>query len=398
MMKKRILVFYPKSTQKPAGGPNAVCYFYNKEQEKRNDSYFELLDIKENNQKLHAREQKIKKLPLFLTKLYYNFKKVIKVIVLLYGDYPVEQFDFNKYDVVHFHTAISLYLYRKQLASFKGKVLIQSHTPQPPSHELIANLPTFIKYIIPNLRKEYERIDRYAFNRADYIIFPCPEAEEPYANNWPYYTTIKEEKKANYRYVLTGIPASFPMRVKEDIRTELNIQVSDFMICYVGRHNEVKGYDSLKCIGENILRQHNDTWVVCAGKEEPLKRLEHPRWVEIGWTTDAHSYINAADVFVLPNKETYFDIVMLEILSLGKIVIASRTGGNKYFEKMGCEGVLLYNTEDEAIKLLNKVKFMTECERMALGKKNKEFYEKYHTVAVMYDSYIDLLKEITSLL
>ena len=395
-MKEKILVFYPKSDKKPAGGPNAVCYFYNKEQEIRNDSYFELLNIKENNQELHIREQNIEKLPLFLAKLYYNIKEVIKVIVLLYGNYPVDKFDFKKYDIVHFHTAISLYLYRKQLSSFRGKILIQSHTPQPPSQELLANLPKFIKYIIPNLEKKYERIDRFAFSRADYIIFPCPEAEEPYINNWSYYKTIKEQKKESYRYVLTGIPASVPKRTSEDIRSELNIQVSDFMICYVGRHNEVKGYDSLKSIGIKFLKHHNDAWFVCAGKEEPIKRLEHPRWIEIGWTTDAHSYIYAADVFVLPNKETYFDIVMLEILSLGKIVIASRTGGNKYFEKMKCEGVFLYNTEDEAINLLNKVKLMNVSERKELGEKNKEFYEKYHTVAAMYDSYIDLLKEITS--
>lgn len=67
--------------------------------------------------------------------------------------------------------------------------------------------------------------------------------------------------------------------------------------------------------------------------------LKDSRWKEVGWTNDSQSIIAASDVFVLPNRETYFDIIMLEVLSCGKIVIASRTGGNKYFEKIGAKGV-----------------------------------------------------------
>ena len=194
--------------------------------------------------------------------------------------------------------------------------------------------------------------------------------------------------------MLTGIPEAKPKRGREEVREGLGVPNEAFLISYVGRHNRVKGFDLLKDIASSLFEKEDNAWVVSAGNEAPIKRLEHKHWLEIGWTTEAHSYIAASDVFVLPNRETYFDIVMLEILSLGKIVVASRTGGNKYFEEAGCKGVFLYDTVEEAVTLLQKICHMSESERQSLGDANKVFYRDHLTVSSMYDSYINLLNEI----
>ena len=396
-MNKRVLIFMREDLLEPAGGPAAVCYFYKKEQELRNENYFEFLQSKENHANLHEKEKLLDKLPKFLKSLYFNTKCLYKTIILLKGKYPVDYIDINQFDIIHFHDALSLFLYKNQLKEYKGKVILQSHTPQPQRQELIANLPVFVRKLIPDLEIKYEKIDRYAFERADFIIFPCSDAEEHYVNNWSYFRTIKEKKVKSFRYVLTGIPECFPQRNRNEVLAELNIEEKDFIVCYVGRHNEVKGYDNLKKIGKKYLEIDKDAWIVCAGKEEPLYRLKHNRWIEIGWTKDAYSYIAASDVFILPNRETYFDIVMLEVLSLGKIIIASRTGGNKFFEKAGCEGVFLYDTIEEALELLKKVRSMTKEQRIEIGQKNYVFYKKNNTVASMYESYIKILNEISIL-
>ena len=171
-----------------------------------------------------------------------------------------------------------------------------------------------------------------------------------------------------------------------------HVPENGFVISYVGRHNTVKGYDLLKEIASDFFNREEEAWVISAGLESPFKRLEHLRWKEIGFTNDPHSLISASDVFVLPNRVTYFDIVMLEILALGKIVVASKTGGNRYFDKMGVEGVLLYDTKEEAIKQLSRVKNMTIEERNVLGAKNKDFFDKYLSSRVMYDNYIELIR------
>ncbi len=393
----KVLIFIEKGKLAPTGGPSAVCYYYLQELQKRGESKFYFLDDMNSNSTLHVKEAQMNsKHPKWIMKTYYFIKEIIKTNKLLGGNYPIVPFTkYNQYDIIHFHDTRTMYLRRHELKNYTGKVVLQSHSPQPLGHELYNVIPASVRFFVPFIRGRFEEMDKYAFERADYIVFPCEDAEEPYFNDWPYYKLIHKAKKENYRYILTGIPSCSPKRNKEEVRTELSIPISDFVVIYVGRHNEVKGYDSLKRMGSSFLGKTQNNWVICAGKEAPLTRLNHPRWIEVGWTKDAHSYISASDVFVLPNKETYFDIVMLEVLSLGKIVIASRTGGNKYFEKMGCEGVLLYDTEDEAVELLNKVKQMTKEERILLGQKNKIFYEKYHTVASMYDSYIAMLEDIS---
>ena len=59
------------------------------------------------------------------------------------------------------------------------------------------------------------------------------------------------------------------------------------------------------------------------------------------WTNDPHSLINASDMFILPNKETYFDLIMLEVLSMGKIVLATNTEEINILRDLISENILL---------------------------------------------------------
>ncbi|WP_104992383.1 glycosyltransferase [Deinococcus sp. NW-56] len=59
----------------------------------------------------------------------------------------------------------------------------------------------------------------------------------------------------------------------------------------------------------------------------------------------------AVDIIVAPNRVCYFDLAVLESLSLGTPVVASLVGGNKYFASMEC-GVNLYGSLSEAIEVI----------------------------------------------
>lgn len=284
---------------------------------------------------------------------------------------------------------------RKDLENYKGRVLLTSHSPVPMAQELLdASATGFERRYVMKRAEKFEEMDHWAFERADTIIFPCPEAEEPYYNNWPSYSKIKEKKKDCYRYAAIGITKQIPITGREEIRKRFSIKENDFLISYVGRHNVVKGYDKLKKIGEIVLSMTEDICFVIAGKEGPLTRLIHKKWMEVGWTTEPQSYIHASDIFVLPNKETYFDVVMLEVLSLGKIVVASRTGGNKYFERIGAKGIFLYNTVEEASDLILKIKNMPETERQELEKENLKLYQSKFTSEAFYDRYVKMLDNL----
>lgn len=377
----KVLIHLFKNQLKPVGGPNGVGYNLYKELSNRDISDIEFL----NEDKINTNRSKRNQV----------FEWIKSYFQLFIFPPQKDKYNYNNYSIIHFHSTKDLFYNRKILNKYKGKVILTSHSPIPLGQEMYADIISKYQWFKSKiLKSKLEEMDKFAFMYADYIIFPCEEAEEPYFNNWVDYKFIHELKKDNYRYVLTGID---PISIKTDrikIREELNISDESFIVSFVGRHNEIKGYDKLKEIAQYLLSNANDIYFVICGKEFPLKGIKHKRWIEIGWTNDAQSYVGASDVFVLPNKETYFDLVMLEVLSIGKIVIASKTGGNKYFEKECVKGVFLYTTTDEAIDLINKIKLMSKSEREYYEKANLDFFNQHLDVSIYLNNYISTLREI----
>ena len=217
-------------------------------------------------------------------------------------------------------------------------------------------------------------------------------ADEPYEHLWDEYLYIKEKKKSFFRYILTGtLPATADIGRKE-FRTMHNIPQDAFCISYVGRHSEIKGYDVLKDVGSRLLEQFPNLYILVVGKEYPLSRLKHSRWIEFGWSSNPHSITSASDIFVLPNKETYFDLVLLEVLSLGIPVIASRTGGNKFFENV--EGIQLYDDVDSFSNLIRQALEEDKYVRERKMNANKKLYQDKFTVELFAQRYIEALMDV----
>lgn len=391
-MSDKILIFMEKYYLKPIGGPAGYLYNLNNELEKQNIKNIHFIERKDD---YVVTKKMIKKMPLFLSSWIRICKRSIDYKRLLNSDKKTSDIKLEDYDIIHFHSTKEMFRVKDSLEGYNGLVILTSHSPKPLSLEIYEDvLRPFERKFLKKMYAKLIEIDKYAFNRANYIVFPCQDAEEPYHNNWDEYKEIKERNKDKYRYFLTGInPCSAKMNNKE-VREKYNIPKDAFVISYVGRHNETKGYDALKKIGEKMLHQNDNIYFFIAGKEEPLKGLNNDHWIEVGWTNDPHSIIAASDVFVLPNKETYFDIIMLEVLSLGKIVVASNTGGNKYFKNINAEGIFLYSSVDEAIDLINQINTMRNDEKMILEKSNKVLFDKKFTSEIFCNNYVKLLNEL----
>jgi len=378
MSKKDILIYLHRGSLSPRGGPYGVGYYLHEESMKDSNSRIDFLDGS---------------IPNGCKKNYFRwFIKFIKMFI-----WPQEKSEISgNYLAVHFHTTMDMYMARRTLKRYKGKVLLMSHTPMPAALEryeaIRQKVPSWIAGT--GLLKLLQKMDKYAFSRADYIVFPCEDAMEPYYSLWPEFESIILKKKDKVRYITTGITPRHAEKSREVVRQELNIPEDAFVCCFVGRHNKVKGYDRLKELGERLLSQNSNMYFVICGKEDPMKGLNHERWIEVGYTTDPYSYISSSDIFILPNKETYFDLVAIEVLSLGKIIVASRTGGNKYYEKNQVVGVKLYDTLNDAYDIITKLTTLTKEERTYLEQKNQEFYFEHLTADRMYQNTLMLYKDI----
>ena len=288
---------------------------------------------------------------------------------------------------MHFHSTQEMFLERKNLENFKGIVVLTSHSPKVAYKEIIEDIITKKEYVkYKSLFDKMEKVDEYAFKRADYIIFPCQGAEEPYYHSWSKYSMLRNELKI--KYVPTGILPVTCKESKVEIRKKLGIPENAIVLTFVGRHNEVKGYDIL----QDIFNKLKDVYVVCCGRIGNICPPNSEKWIEIGWTTDPYSYVGAGDIYMLPNRETYFDIAMLQTLSIGKCSVISNTGGNKEFSNT--PGVKMFNSLDEAVDVINEFINMSSEERNELEKlQRKEFDEKY-TIEKFYEKYKDTMREI----
>ena len=391
---KKVLIYLNENSLAPTGGSIGYNYTLKKGlQEIDNEGIeIEYLQGKEVSADINNRVKNVK--AAGLKKLITISKSVVKKGLMMYGPSHKAKVDLSIYDAVHFNRTIDLYWAKDSLRDYKGKVILTLHSPTMPCKQMISMLTNFEKKYMKWFYAKLPDIDNYAINRADNIIIACEEAEEPYYHEWPGYAEFHEKNKHKYVYMATGTAPKSALVTKEEMRKKYGIPQDAFVISYVGRHNEIKGYDALKEIGKQLLDANDNAYVFIAGTEGPLYHLEHNRWIEVGWTKDPGSVIQASDVFVLPNKETYFDLVMLEVLSLGQIVVASYTGGNKYFAKYENSGIFLYSNNAEAENIINTLIKMSEVERNELRKKNLELYKAEFTNEAFAKRYIDSLHKI----
>ena len=389
---KKILVYLYEDELAPKGGQLGYNYILKKQLDKLgadNIHYIKLHRSFDKAAKTWVESIKNDRIRYILTIL----KSVLKKSIQMYGCNNKAVVKLDEYDIIHFHSAIDMFMVRDSLKDYRGKVVFTSHSPSLLSYEMYQGLTAFERQHMNWLYKNLTKIDEYAFSRADYFIFPCPEAEEPYYHTWQKYEKLKQDKGEKFRYLLTGTNARTAKVNRNTILKKYHIPEDAFIISYAGRHNELKGYDRLKQIGEWVLKNNKDIYFLIAGKEDPIHGLNHPRWIEVGWTSDPHSLIAASDVFVLPNRETYFDLVLLEVLSLGKVIVASRTGGNRYFSGKS-KGIMLYDTIDEACDTLKLLSEMAPNDISELEHQNSTLYSENFTDEIFAKNYISIINSL----
>ena len=214
----------------------------------------------------------------------------------------------------------------------------------------------------------------------------------------PYFDTIPEFKdwikNKDVRFFQTGAKALETAKTKDVLKKQFNVPIDKNIIVYIGRHNEVKGYDVLVNAGKNILQNRKDSIFLIGGKTNNVIPYPNDKnWRELGWINPAE-LLKIADVFILPNKRTYFDLILLEVMSTGTPVIASNTGGNKSVQEV-TNALIMYDgtskdLEDKLTDFLNK----TKNEKNMLSNKVLDAYKNNYTPELFAQRYINLIEKI----
>ena len=302
----------------------------------------------------------------------------------------------NEYDYIHFHFTTQLTRFLATYSNYKSKIILTTHCPCSCVDEQLYCekkwMRLFRQFAINNECK--------AFYKSDFIMFPCAEAMEPYRK-------VKKIKKAldnrkdRIFFVPTSILDTKTSANESDIRTKLGIPADNIVITFFGRHNHIKGYDIIKKNGIKLLNAHKDCTIVCAGTGE-ITAPKHERWLELGFVNNIIDYYVISDLHIIPNRDTYFDIALLEVLRAGKHVVVSRTGGNKYFynlpqEKTSAIHFFNVNKRKDFLSTIEKVIEQKQNEKDSFenGKKqNRLLFLNHFNMNTYIQNYTNTIKSL----
>lgn len=290
---------------------------------------------------------------------------------------------------VHCHTTLDALRMHNSLARLGRRrdvrLILTSHCPEMPAAEKTALLVSngLLPALAPRIEARLTALDLAAFAAADELVFPCVEAREPYAAGSARFDEIADKKPVTY--ILSGIVppsagAPFAGRLPD----------AHPRLIYIGRHNHVKGYDLLTEAVPPFLEAHGGAMIV-AGAPGPVPAPEHRSWHELGWIAGPAALIEAGDVFILPNRKTYFDLVAIEVMALGRPILASATGGNKTLARMS-RGVRLFEPSPQALgDALAAFFAVPESARVALCAENRAAFAEHFTAEAFARRYLEII-------
>ena len=300
----------------------------------------------------------------------------------------------KNFDFVHFHNLSMAHAYCRKVKRLGVRTIITTHTPEPNIDEICA-LNYFLRKHLrdkPFLRNWFIHRELDIFDGCDYIMFPVKDVLECYTSVSDLYKRYFDNVcRDKLFYVPTAIIDNKSSK-NEHILNDLQLPANSKYICYIGRHNTVKGYDYLKEIAKKIFEQRKNIYFIIGGKVEDITPLDSSNWIELGWVNTSN-LLKEIDVFVLANQQTYFDIIALEILRAGVPLITTLTGGNKYIEKINNGGVTIIpkNNVDEAAKILLDV---LDSDKSTLGFLSRQLYENHFSVNEYIHKYIKELNKL----
>lgn len=296
----------------------------------------------------------------------------------------------NNYSLIHIHDSESVF-YIKFFCRYKGKIILTSHRPEPLADEVINAIKAKRPGNYRILKRFLNFVERYSYKKSFGFIFPSPSAAAIY-NQFPGFTKSIDNKPI--KFVTTGLRYKAPTATRDAYYLEHNIKidVSKKIVTYIGRHNLIKGYDRVIAAFPEIKRLGGT--VIVGGALSNILYPDDSNWIELGYINDAINLMSISDVVVIPNRNTYFDLVIIEALSLGKVVITSNTGGNIDIAST-TKGLYLFDNKDEKsfTEAIKNVLSMKENERKDLEKTSRDYYLKNCTPAIFASNYIKTIRE-----
>ena len=275
----------------------------------------------------------------------------------------VKLFKAEKPDVVHAHASMSARIAAKICGI---KVVYTRHSVFPNSPFITKGLGKLVCSIVNN-------------TTCNKVIAVAEAAKDNLTE-----TGVKDEKITVIKNGVNPLP-EFSESEKNEVREKYGL--GSFVFGIIARVEEIKGHDTFIDAAKEIIKKYNDVSFMICGTgnyfEHVKNRVENEQLADrikvTGHIKDVTSVMNVIDVNVNASFGTEAtSLSLLEGMSIGKPIIASKYGGNPELVKEGINGILfeiknsvqLYEAME---KLINDKEYLNALSNGA----KKMFFEKY---------------------
>lgn len=207
---------------------------------------------------------------------------------------------------------------------------------------------------------------------------------------------LKTDKPINVIYnFYTPLP---PTKSRASIRKGLGIKDNDFLAIHLSNLRPVKRIPDLLKIAALLKTRKNFKLLVLAG--EPfaqylalMKKLDLKNAIVKENIKDIKNYLNAADVGIYTSETESFGMGMLETMSYGKPVLATKTGGIPEVMRDGHDGFLLKLGDVKGFS--NKIKLLMDNPELAknLGQNALKRSREHFSAEVIVKQYLQHYRE-----
>ena len=263
--------------------------------------------------------------------------------------------EFCKYDTIHSHDVISLYY----LTQLKSKKILTIHSKGPIRDDVREQISD--NRLFPNQITKLNKIELESFEKADIVTFPS------YAAKTLFLTLNNLNDSSKIHIVYNGIDKMDIDSVVPGgplIDKTINMHKHELYILNIAEHIKSKRIDNcLSVIRDLVHIERMNPLFVNVGKGPETNKLnklieEYQIKSNVLFLSnlnhlDVIRLMKKFDIYLSLSERVIFDLVILEAMACGMVVIASNDGGNKEIIDNQINGYLVSNENESKKVMLN---------------------------------------------
>lgn len=133
-------------------------------------------------------------------------------------------------------------------------------------------------------------------------------------------------------------PQRFSQTERDNLKSRLSLLESDFVLIYVGRFVEFKGFAIVVRSFLKLLYKYPNMRLLLVGEKDPihssglaideeLALKESAKVINIGWTSNVAQYLSISNLLLFPSSREGMPVNIMEALAMGVPVITTNVRG-----------------------------------------------------------------------